>query len=188
MGLYAVFGLQDVGVDGALRQEADLVANLACLLLKHADELGTDDLALCLGLGDVNQLAKEAIGRVHIDQVRVHLILEHVDDLLAFTLAHEAVVHVHADELLTDCLDEKGRDDRAVNAAGKSQQNLLVTDLLADCGNLLVDERLGKLGGGDAGRWKATPLTPNSRSFACKGLYERQVFRYVSYDCGAGVH
>ena len=39
-----------------------------------------------------------------------------------------------------------------------------------------------------AGRRKATPLTPNSRSFACKGLYERQVFRYVSYDCGAGVH
>ena len=96
MGLYAVFGLQDVGVDGALRQEADLVANLARLLLKHADELGADDLALCLGLSDVNQLAKEAIGRVHIDQVRVHLILEHVDDLLAFTLAHEAMVHVHA--------------------------------------------------------------------------------------------
>ena len=48
------------------------------------------------GLGDVNQLAKEAIGRVHIDQVRIHLIPEHVDDLLAFTLAHEAVVHVHA--------------------------------------------------------------------------------------------
>ena len=113
-------------------------------------ELDTDDLALCLGLGDVNQLAEEAIGRVRIDQVRVHLILEHVDDLLAFTLAHEAVVHVHADELLADCLDEKGRDDRAVDAAGKSQQNLLVTDLLADCGNLLVDERLGKLGGGDA--------------------------------------
>lgn len=38
------------------------------------------------------------------------------------------------------------------------------------------------------GRRKATPLTPNSRSFACKGLHERQVFRYVSYDCGAGVH
>ena len=28
--------------------------------------------------------------------MRVVLILEHVDDLLAFTLAHEAVVHVHA--------------------------------------------------------------------------------------------
>lgn len=60
------------------------------------------------------------------------------------------MVHVHADELLADCLDEKGGDDRAVDAAGKSQQNLLVTDLLADCGNLLVDERLGKLGGSDA--------------------------------------
>ena len=42
----------------------------------------------------------------------------------------------------------------------------------------------------EARGWTAEgdPLTPNSRSFACKGLYERQVFRYVSYDCGAGVH
>ena len=57
---------------------------------------------------------------------------------------------MRADELLADCLDEKGCDDRAVDAAGKSQQNLLVTDLLADSGNLLGDERLGKLGGGGA--------------------------------------
>ena len=150
MRLHAVLGLQDVGVDGALCQEADLVADLAGLFLEHTDELGADDLALGLGLLDVDELAQEAVGGIHVDQVRVQLVLEHVDDLLAFALAHEAVVHVHADELLADGLDEQRCDDGAVNAAGKGQQDLLVADLLADCGNLLVDEGLGEFGGGDA--------------------------------------
>ena len=57
---------------------------------------------------------------------------------------------MHADELLSDGLDEQRCDDGAVNAAGKGQQDLLVADLLADCGNLLVDEGLGEFGGGDA--------------------------------------
>ena len=103
-----------------------------------------------LGLLDVDELAQEAVGGIHVDQVRVQLVFEHVDDLLAFTLAHEAVVHVHADKLLADGLDEQRCDDGAVNAAGKGQQDLLVADLLADCGNLLVDEGLGEFGGGDA--------------------------------------
>lgn len=57
---------------------------------------------------------------------------------------------MHADELLADGLDKKCRDDGAVDAAGKRQQDLLVAYLLADCINLLGNERLGKLGGGDA--------------------------------------
>ena len=56
---------------------------------------------------------------------------------------------MHADELLADSLDEQRRDNRAVNATGKGQQDLLVADLLADCSDLLVNERLGKFGSGD---------------------------------------
>lgn len=56
---------------------------------------------------------------------------------------------MHADELLADGLDEQRCNNRAVNAAGKGQQDLLVTDLLTDCGDLLIDERLGKFGSGD---------------------------------------
>lgn len=100
-------------------------------------------------LVDVDELVEEAIGGVHIDQVGVHLVLEHIDDLLALALAHQAVIHMHADELLADSLDEQRRDNRAVNATGKGQQNLLVADLLADCSDLLIDEHLGKFGSGD---------------------------------------
>ncbi|WP_417575342.1 hypothetical protein [Paratractidigestivibacter sp.] len=65
------------------------------------------------------------------------------------------MVHVHADELLADGLDKKCRDDGAVDATEKRQQDLLVAYLLADCINLLGNERLGKLGGGREGhaRW-----------------------------------
>ncbi len=115
MGLHAVLRLQDVGIDGALSEEADLIAHLSGLFLKHANELGADDLALGLGLGDVDELVEEAVGRVHVDQVRIHLVLKDVDDLLALALAHKAVVHVHANELLADGPDEERRDKTVEN-------------------------------------------------------------------------
>lgn len=149
MSLHAVLGLQDVGIDGALGEEADLIANLAGLLLEHANELGADNLTLGLGILDVHELVQEAICGVNVNQVGIHLILEDVDDLLALALAHQAVVNMHANELLADGLDEQGRDNRTVDTTGKSQQDLFVADLLADCSDLLFDERLGKFGSGD---------------------------------------
>ena len=57
---------------------------------------------------------------------------------------------MHTDKLFTNGLDQQGCNNRAVNAAGKSQQDLLVTDLFTDCGYLFVDKGLSKFGGGDA--------------------------------------
>ena len=56
---------------------------------------------------------------------------------------------MHTGQLSADRLDQKCRDNRRVNAAGQRQQNLLVTDLLAQRGELLLDEGLGKFRGGD---------------------------------------
>lgn len=97
MGLHAVLGLQNVVIDGALSEEADLVANLAGLLLDHANELGTDDFTLGLGLFGIDELAQEAIGGFNIGQVRVHLVFKDIDDLFTLALAHKAVVHMRAD-------------------------------------------------------------------------------------------
>ena len=102
VGLNAVLRLQDVWIDGVLSQEANLVANLASFFFEHADKLGADDLTLGFGLVHVNQLVQEAVGGVNVNKVGVHLVLENVDDLLAFALAHKAVVHMHADKLLVD--------------------------------------------------------------------------------------
>ena len=123
---------------------------MLCVLLYRFRELGADDLALGLGLGDIDKLVEEAVGGVDVDEVGVHLVLEDVDDLPALALAHESMIHVHTDELLADGLDKKCRDDGAVDATGEGQQDLLVTHLFADCVDLLGDESLGKLGSGDA--------------------------------------
>ena len=120
--------LQDVGVDGALGEELDAV-ELAGLFFKHADELGADDLALAFRLGHAGQLVQEAVHRIHINQIGVHLIAEDLDDLLGLALAQQAVVHMHAHELLAHSLDEQSRHNGGINAARQGQQHLLVADL-----------------------------------------------------------
>ena len=142
-------GFEDIGIDGALCEELDAV-ELARFFLKDADELGADDLALLFGLGDAGELVEEAVDRVDIDEVRVHPVAEHLDDLLGLALAEQSVVNVDADELLADSLDQQGGDDRAVHAAGEGEENFLIADLSAELLDLLVDERLRERRGGDA--------------------------------------
>ena len=100
----------------------------------------------------VAALLIKAIGKqlICVHEVRVQLVLEHVNHLLALALAHEAVVHVHADELLADGLDQERRHHGRVHAAGQRQQRLLVADLGADGLHLLVDERVRQLRRGDS--------------------------------------
>ena len=148
VGLDAV-GFQNVGIDGTLGQEGDAV-QLAGFFFKHADELAADDLALLFGVGHAGQLIQEAVRGVHVDQVRLHLLAEDLDDLFGLALAEQAMVDVDAGELLADGTDQQSRDDRGVHAAGEGEQDLLVTDLLAQSGELLLDEGLGQSRGVDA--------------------------------------
>ena len=148
VGLDAV-GFQNVGVNGALSQEGDAL-QLLSFLSENVDELLADDLALLLRVGNAGQLVQKAIHSVHIDEVGVHLVLEHLDDLLGLALAEQTVVHVNADELLADGFDEQSGDYGAVHTAGEGQQDFLITDLLTQFCELLVDKALCQSGGGDA--------------------------------------
>ena len=102
-------------------------------------------MALGFRIGHTRQKIKETIGRVHIDQVRAHLVPEDLDDLLGLALAKEAVVHMHADQVLTDRADEQRGDNRRIHAAGERQKNLLVAHLCTDLFYLLLDKRLRQL-------------------------------------------
>ena len=141
--------LENVGIDGSLCEEIN-ARKLAGLFLEHADELFADDLSLALGLSNACELVEEAVNRIDVDEVGVHLVLENLDNLLGLTLAKKSVVNMNAHEILADCLNEKRSYNRAVNAARKSKQNLLVTDLRLYRSNLLVDKSLRKFGSGDA--------------------------------------
>ena len=107
-------------------------------------------LRLASGSSTPASKSRKRFRGIHVDEIRVHLVLEHVDDLLGLALTHEAVVHMHADELLAHRLDEQGCHHRGVDAARERQQHVLVADLFAARSHLLVDERLRELGGVDA--------------------------------------
>ena len=103
VGLYTV-ALQNVGINGALGKKFNAL-QLSCLLLEHADELGADDLALLLRLSHVLQLIQEAVNRIYIDQVGIHLIAEYLYHLLRLALAQKTVIYVNANQLLSNCLN-----------------------------------------------------------------------------------
>ena len=130
---------QDVGIDGALRQKLDAVL-LAGFLFEHADELGADDLALALRLGDARQLIQKAVYRVDVDEVGVHLIAEHRHYLFGLALAQQAVVDVHADEVFADRLDQERRHYGRIDPAGERQQHLFAAYLRLDRLYLFGDE------------------------------------------------
>ena len=125
-------GLDHVGVDRALRQKVHST-DLFRLILKDADELLADDLALALGGVLTGQLLVEAVTGVDADKVDVELaaLAKDLADLLALVLAQQTVVHEHAGQLLADGLGQHGRADAGVHAAGQGAEHLAVADLLA---------------------------------------------------------
>ena len=144
MGLDTPLTFQNVRPDGALGQERNAV-QLPGFLSENLDKLAADDFPLGLRVGNPRQFVQEPVHSVHINEVRIHLVAEHLDDLLRLSLAQQAVVHMDADKLLADGLNEQRRHHRGVHAAGQRQQHLFVPYLLPNLGDLRVDECLSLL-------------------------------------------
>ena len=142
-------GLENVGIDGALSQEADAV-ELGGFLGKDLDEDPADDLALLLRVGNPCQLIQKTVDGVDVDEVCIHLVAEDLDDLLGLALAQQTVVDVHTGKLFADGLDQQSRDDRGIYAAREGQQDLLIPDLGAQGRDLLINKGLRQGRGGDS--------------------------------------
>ena len=108
------------------------------LILKDADELLADDLALALGGVLTGQLLVEAVTGIDADKVYVELaaLAKDLADLLALILAQQTVVHEHAGQLLADGLGQHGRADAGIHAAGQGAEYLAVADLFAQVANM----------------------------------------------------
>jgi hypothetical protein len=139
----AAAGLDDVGVERALHEELDAVRPRRAtsrLLLEDADELAADDLALGLGVGDAGEVPRNWSFASTTTRARPRSRDEVALDLLGLALAQQAVVDEDAGELVADGpLHERG-GDRGVDAAGQPADHPLVADLLADRGDLVVDD------------------------------------------------
>ena len=72
-------------------------------------------------------------------------------DLLDLALAQQAVVDEHAGELVADGLVDEGGGDCGVDTAGQAADHFGVADLLADLGDLVLDDGGGVPVVGQAG-------------------------------------
>ncbi len=142
--LNALFGFQDVRIDGALSEEFDSL-ELSGFFGEDVDEFLSDDLAFGLGIGYAGQFVEEAVHRIHVDQIGAKLFTEHLDDLFRFTFAQQTMVDVHAYELLSDGFDQQRRGNGRVNTAGQRQQHLFIADLRSQVLHLLFDKGLRQL-------------------------------------------
>ena len=119
----ACAALDDVGVDGALGQVLHRAPVLS-QILRHREELlpelRTDDAALLFRIGHTAQKLQVALLGVHVDEVHVELLREHLFHLLGLAFAQKAVVHEHAGQLLADGASAQRRHHGGVHAARKA--------------------------------------------------------------------
>ena len=93
--------LENVRINRTLCQKFDSF-QLASLFFKDANEFRTDDFSFLFRFFYAGQLVQEALGRVNIDQISLHLIAEHFDNLLRFSFAQQTVIDVHTNQLRSD--------------------------------------------------------------------------------------
>ena len=131
--------LNNVRIDGALCQELNAVQLLG-LVKEDLPELGTNQAALHLWLGNASQKLCIAFLCVNVNQRHVELLAEDLLNHLWLTLAEHAVVHKYAGQLIANSAMDKSCDNRRVNAAGKRQNDAAIANLLANLLHLLLND------------------------------------------------
>ena len=87
------------------------------------------------------------------------------------------MIDMDADQLLADGLDQQSGNNGRVNTAGKSQQNLLIANLLTNQLALLIDESIGQFKIGDASHRLGTDIR-HIGSLQIK--YQKTTFYYTT--------
>ena len=152
------------------------VVELRRLLLEHADELGADQLALLLRVGDAGEPREEALLGVDRDQRHLEGVAEGGDHLLALVLAHQAVVDEHARQPVADRAVHEQRRDAGVDAAGQPADRPPVADLRADPLDLLVDHRGRR---SSCGRSRRCPRGSSSGSAGRTGVWTTSGWNWI---------
>ena len=141
-------GLDHVGVQGALHQEARpapaaLPASASLAASSSNTRMNSAPIALRLASGSTTpwSFSRKRDSRVDGHERHLEGVAERPHDLLALVLAHQAVVDEHARQLLADRAVHEQRRHRGVHAAGQAADHAAVPHLLADPANLFLDDR-----------------------------------------------
>ena len=128
-----------VRVDGALGQPAG-VFDFAGFALEYLDKLLANDLALGFRVGHAGQFAHEILRGIHVNDVDAQMTGKGFHHLFGLAQAQQAVVHEHAGKLFADGLVQQRRGHGRIHAARQAEDDVLITHLLADGFDLLLDE------------------------------------------------
>ena len=112
--------LDDVGIDRALCQKLHgftVTRNFLGHSEEFLPELLADDATLRLRVGHARQQLSIAILGMHVDEIHVELLGEHLFDLFRLVLTQKPMVHEHAHQLLADCLRAQCRNHARIHAA-----------------------------------------------------------------------
>ena len=140
--------LDHIGIDRALGQPLHLAASgdqFLRLLVKDFHEQAADDLALGFRVGHTFQCVEVALRRIDADHLDAHatalrLGREHRHHLIALLPAQQAGIDEHAGEPIPDRPMQQGSHHRRIDATGQAQQDMVIADLFAHAGDLVLDD------------------------------------------------
>ena len=133
-------GLDDVGVDGALREPADPV-ELRRLLLEDLDERAPDAPALLLRIRHSGERGEEPILGVDPSHVDPEVSGERGHDLVAFVEPQQAVVDEDAGQAIADGAVQQRRHHGGVDTARQREQDPVAAEPAAHPRDAVVDDR-----------------------------------------------
>ena len=95
----------DVGIDRALGEPFNSL-EFVRLFVEYVNEQAANDLAFFLGVVDPFEACKKTVGRIYPNNIDVHVIGEHVHDLVAFVMTQKTMVDKDTGKLVTNRLME----------------------------------------------------------------------------------
>ncbi len=132
-------GLDHVRVDGALCQPLH-VFQLQGFFVEHFHEHAADDFTFCFWIVFAFQRVQEALFAFHVNDVQTEVVAEHIHNLLGFVQTQQTVVHEDAGQIFTDGTVQQHGGHGGVHAAGQPEDHFIVTNLLANTLNRIVDD------------------------------------------------
>src|SRR3989441_4688980 len=134
-------GLDHIGIQRSLHQEADVPRDVLGRLLEHIDERVADATPLFFRILDVRQRAKEEGARIHDPQIDPEMRPEGLLHLLPFAQTQQSVIHENAGQPVADRAVPRRRCYRRIHAAREAADRpLRGTDQPVDSPYLLLDE------------------------------------------------
>ena len=133
--------LDHIGIQSALHQKLR-VGQTAGVFFKNSHEQLTNCFAFCFWLSNSSKSFEKPRTSIDMNQLDSHHPMKCFDDLYAFVFAHQTRVNINAGQLFADRPMYERCGNRRVNATRQTTHNSLTANLLTNCFDLCVNDRV----------------------------------------------